>query len=194
MFKQRCKVKRLSSSNQVSENRGANTDILFRVFREALDRSAFVIVHERPPVEVLSLFLVVDQSGTVPSDGLQRLLCSETSSPAVAVVDRTADLDKAAQEIAKSWKAFAGKSRYAPSYILVNEFVQAEFFELLRKYAGGDSLSRPGRKDISDHAASVKDVFGDFERTILKSPLLELIQISDRYVKPLPNCSPCHIN
>jgi acyl-CoA reductase-like NAD-dependent aldehyde dehydrogenase len=100
-------------------------------------------------------------------------------------VDRTADLDKAAQEIVKSWQAFNGESRYTPSYILVNEFVQGKFFELIRKYATGEPLSQLGRDSISDRAASAGDISGDVMETVLENPRIQLIKIADRCVEAI---------
>lgn len=56
-----------------------------------------------------------------------QILSSPVAAGAVAVVDRTADVQKAAQAIAEASFGFGGKSAYAPQLVLVNEFVAEPF-------------------------------------------------------------------
>ncbi|KAH8682856.1 putative PutA family dehydrogenase [Tricladium varicosporioides] len=54
-------------------------------------------------------------------------LISPSQSRVVAVVDRTANLAKAAQALVTARLSFGGKSPYAPDLILVNEYVRKDF-------------------------------------------------------------------
>lgn len=117
---------------------------------------------------------------------MQRLISSETGAAAVAIVDRTANVDQAAQEILKSRIAFSGRSPYAPSYILVNEFVETEFLDKLRRYASRQYRSSIKKVDSSDktHTAQCvtkEDIPALADEIVLEAPGFQLIKISNRY-------------
>jgi aldehyde dehydrogenase (NAD+) len=82
---------------------------------------------------VLSRFFLVDQTGTMTSVGEQPILRSHPQSQAVAVVDRTADLQLAAKHLYLSRTFSSSKSPYAPTCILVNEFVAKDLLHLLNE-------------------------------------------------------------
>ncbi|KAK6373851.1 hypothetical protein LTS17_007820 [Exophiala oligosperma] len=163
----------------------ASTRLLRSALREALDNTAFATVSRRPPVDILSRCIVVDQTGTFSAAGMQRLISSETGAAAVAIVDRTANVDQAAQEILKSRIAFSGRSPYAPSYILVNEFVETEFLDKLRRYASRQYRSSIKKVDSSDktHTAQCvtkEDIPALAGEIVLEAPGFRLIKISNR--------------
>lgn len=156
------------------------------VFREALDKTAFITVSSRPPVDFLTRCIVVDQTGSISAAGMQRLISSETGGAAVAIVDRTADVDQAAKEILKSRMSFSGRGPYAPRYIIVNEFVEAEFLDLLRRYNPQQrtiSMNRANSSDVIDHAqpGTEKDNRALAGEIVLEQPCFRLIRIPDRY-------------
>ena len=66
-----------------------------------------------------------------------KILSTQLMSPerkVVAIVDRTADLSSAAENLISARFAFGGTSPYAPDLVLVNEFVEKDFVnEVLRK-------------------------------------------------------------
>lgn len=62
---------------------------------------------------------------------------------AVAVVDRTADIRLAAQEIAQARTAFGGNSPYVPRTVLVNEFVMGSFIDALLATTAQSSFDIP---------------------------------------------------
>jgi len=66
------------------------------------------------------------QSLSIPSP-----LISSTNSRVVAVVDRTADLQKAAKALVTARFSFGGNSPYAPDVVLVNEFAEKAFIVAL---------------------------------------------------------------
>ena len=82
---------------------------------------------------LLEAAVLVDQTGaTAPSSC--RIL-SSSGGRAIAVVDRTADIEAAAKSITTARFSFGGSSPYAPDLVLVNEFVKQEFFEACSRYA-----------------------------------------------------------
>lgn len=56
-------------------------------------------------------------------------------SKVVAIIDRTADLALAAEQLVTARFAFGGSSPYAPDIVLVNEFAKEEFVEHVLKYS-----------------------------------------------------------
>jgi acyl-CoA reductase-like NAD-dependent aldehyde dehydrogenase len=70
------------------------------------------------------------------SDGahLSHHLVSDPEARVVAVVERDADLDGAAQELVRARFALRGRSPYAPDVVLVNEWVKREFLEAVVRH------------------------------------------------------------
>ena len=172
---------------KVSKDSTASTKLLHSAFREALDRTAFVVIDDRPAVDVLSRCLVVDQTGNISSDGARTLMSSDTGASTVAIVDRTANLDQAAQEIMKSKVAFSGTGPYAPRYVLVNEFVETDFLKLLRKYTA-KVMSPSVNGSTSKHASLYSQTIPDTSSrkaddiALIESRLFQLTKLADRYL------------
>ncbi|KPI36600.1 uncharacterized protein AB675_4433 [Cyphellophora attinorum] len=120
----------------------ATPDVLRRLFSESLDRRAFITVSNRPIESVLRSCLVVDQANSSSSDAGGRILTCDSQRRAVAIVDRSADLDLAAKEIAASRYFVGGEGDYAPDLVLVNEFARAEFLEAWSKHCTALSHAR----------------------------------------------------
>lgn len=164
----------------------ASTSLVRSVFREALDKTAFITISSRPPVDFLSCCIVVDQTGSISAASTQRLIRSDAGVAAVAIVDRTANIDQAAKEIVKSRIAFSGRGRYAPSYILVNEFVENKFLDSLSRYIPQQCTRSKKGTDSSDlihHAqpGTEKDIQAGARQILMEQPCFRLIKISDRY-------------
>lgn len=68
-----------------------------------------------------------------------RLLLSPSSSMVVGIVDRTANVDEAAKQLADARFSFGGKSPYAPDIVLVNEFVMERFLNITAQHLIGYS-------------------------------------------------------
>ncbi|KAK3378388.1 Aldehyde/histidinol dehydrogenase [Podospora didyma] len=62
-------------------------------------------------------------------------LVSPAKGRAVAVVDRTANIEEAARAIVRARLSFGGTSPYAPDLVLVNEFVKEQFVQSCSRYA-----------------------------------------------------------
>jgi hypothetical protein len=60
---------------------------------------------------------------------------SDPEARVVAVVERDADLDAAAQALVRTRFALRGRSPYAPDLVLVNEWVKRDFLEAVIRHA-----------------------------------------------------------
>ncbi|KAK5050465.1 hypothetical protein LTR84_003746 [Exophiala bonariae] len=160
----------------------ASTYLLSNCLREALDPTAFFTLSTRPDLNVLFHFLVVDQNVKVFQKGLQSDLETTGRAVAASIVDRTANLKLAAQEVLKSALLFSKRGPYAPICVLVNEFVEAKFIALLHEHS--KSFSRTdrenGRNTLRDPQGN-----GDKHRAILDeedilASGLRLVRLSER--------------
>lgn len=64
--------------------------------------------------------------------------CTQLASPqskVIAIVDRTADLVSAAEQLVTACFAFGGSSPYAPDLVFVNEYVKKDFLEHILRFA-----------------------------------------------------------
>ncbi|KAL5340410.1 Aldehyde/histidinol dehydrogenase [Aspergillus crustosus] len=113
--------------------------LLRQILVQALDADTFAISEERPDQAFLDRVLVVAQTN-IPAP-LQRSLVSPVSARTVAVVDRTANIQAAAQALVAARFSFGGKSTYAPDIVLVHEFALKTFVEAVilhsSKYLAG---------------------------------------------------------
>ncbi|KAK3327993.1 Aldehyde/histidinol dehydrogenase [Cercophora scortea] len=160
----------------------------------------------------LDAALLVDQTGSVspPSTAspIQQQLVSSTTARVVAVVDRTADIEAAAQAITRARFIFGGTSPYAPDLVLVNEFVKARFFEACSRHATmafaseresaatkkvvGDQSEATRRAVVEAETKSQVTSFGSSEFKLVdildkNSPIMTM-KITGRYL-PIATCS-----
>ena len=77
---------------------------------------------------------MIDQQNNTSPENARRLLRSDKAAGTVAIVDRTANIDLAAKNIAVSMTLYSGRGPYAPTCILVNEFVWSKFSIELEKH------------------------------------------------------------
>ncbi|TDZ51629.1 Aldehyde dehydrogenase, dimeric NADP-preferring [Colletotrichum trifolii] len=110
-------------------------NLLRPVLTRALDRNAFCITARITDQHLLGSAVLVDQTGLSKSANHEGHVVSSNAARAVAVVDRTADIEAAARAITAARFSFGGQSPYAPDLVLVNEFVKKEFFEACSKHA-----------------------------------------------------------
>lgn len=90
-------------------------------------------------------------------------LVSDPDSRAVAVVERDADLDTAAQELVRARFALGGRSPYAPDMVLVNEWVKKDFLEAVVRHAvrftsDTSNGKKPSAKTNSAGSVSVSEL------------------------------------
>lgn len=109
----------------------SETEVLLRqLVLQNMDQDSFTILKERPTRDVFFgdqvLISCSAQDTDFPSSRSTRMLESPFSR-AVAVVDRSADIDLAASQIIRARTSFCGRSPYAPDVVLVNEFAIKQF-------------------------------------------------------------------
>lgn len=109
--------------------------VLRRILPDALNPNTFSLSKTIKDPAILENALLVDQTSSAPAVSLTNQLLSSSGTRAVAIVDRTADLQAAAKAITYARFSFGGTSPYAPDLVLVNEFVKEDFFEACSKYA-----------------------------------------------------------
>ncbi|KAL4876677.1 Aldehyde/histidinol dehydrogenase [Aspergillus karnatakaensis] len=113
--------------------------LLKEILVQALVADTFAVSEERPDQALLEKVLVVAQTSSTSSS--TRSLVSPVTARTVAVVDRTADIQAAAQALVAARFAFGGKSTYSPDVVLVQEFAMKAFVESIilhsSKYLSG---------------------------------------------------------
>ncbi|OHW98107.1 aldehyde dehydrogenase [Colletotrichum incanum] len=110
--------------------------VLRAVLPRALDQNAFCITKRITDASLLEQAILVDQTKTSPLPSARaNHLVSANAARAVAIVDRTADVEAAAKAITAARFGFGGQSPYAPDLVLVNEYVKKDFFEACSKHA-----------------------------------------------------------
>jgi aldehyde dehydrogenase (NAD+) len=101
--------------------------LLRKLFSEAIEADTFVILSSAPSSDTLSACLQVLHETHVNIPTYSQLV--SPTGKVVAVVDRTADLASAAEQLVAARFAFGGTSPYAPDLVLVNEFAKRDFLE-----------------------------------------------------------------
>lgn len=149
---------------------------------QSLDRSAFRTSTTRLNDDFLKRVLLVDQQDCVSSELAGSRLTSQRSTGAVAIVDRKADVAAAARAIAASILLFGGKGPYAPSCILVNEYVEEEFSRLFAEHASAKAQIGTGLNDF-DHSSNghKQEAASSGVGKISSASRKRLIRLSNRY-------------
>ena len=106
---------------------------------------------------------------------------ADQSSKTVAVVDRTADINCAAEALAAAQFSFAGQSPYAPDVVLVNEYIKESFLtafvQAVRAYkrnlssldVTGAMQDGPGTQPESHPNEGIRDVSSLGHCTIMET-------------------------
>ncbi|KAF4414651.1 aldehyde dehydrogenase [Fusarium acutatum] len=128
----------------------------------ALDQDAFMFIDA--PLDdpiVPGRTLRISQSSSEARPHAEELV-SLDSAVCIAVVDRTADLKKAAQQLFTARFTHGGRSPYAPDIVLVNEFAMGDFVKEVLREAMSASPRSPGSvggttvKDLDLHINSLQ--------------------------------------
>lgn len=130
--------------------------------------------------EMLSMALIVDQVGKSEASHAVR---SPTHLRSVAVIDRTADVEKAARQILSAHLAFSGQSPHAPDLIIVNEWVKDKFIDaMIRERLNQDRelhRSHADKREIAwKKAVTEAQIKG--EATLIQKDGLHLIHVHQR--------------
>jgi len=110
-------------------------DLLRSAFKKSLDPDAFAAIESEVQDQTfLAEAIRVDQDSSETSLSSINELRSRSRARAIAVVDRTADIEAAAKTIVRSRLAFNGRSSYAPDLVVVNEFAKKRFLDAAAKH------------------------------------------------------------
>ncbi|KAE8861476.1 hypothetical protein PTNB73_07030 [Pyrenophora teres f. teres] len=107
--------------------------LLGKLLTEALESDTFTIISSDPEPEHLSACVQVYQEKQVAAPTYSQHV--SPNSRVIAVIDRTADLGSAAEQLVTARFAFGGTSPYAPDIVLVNEFIKKDFLEHVLKHS-----------------------------------------------------------
>ncbi|KAF3004381.1 hypothetical protein E8E13_010003 [Curvularia kusanoi] len=117
---------------KLENNLRALPTLLRTILSQAIEADTFAIVSSTPSQESLAPCFQVLQETAVQQPTHNQLASPHTK--VVAIVDRTADLASAAENLVTARFNFGGTSPYAPDLIFVNEYVKKDFLEHVLKY------------------------------------------------------------
>lgn len=164
-----------------------------KILSTALDSDTFAIASG--PIQdkaLLESALVVRQTGNEQVPGINSL-SSPAKSMTVAIVDRTADVSLAAQELVAATFAFGGLSPYAPDFILVNEFVKRAFLQAVvaecAKFNSTQAVNPPAEKDskgqaVNEYVTNLRQADPQ-SRIVLQEQKMAILDLYDRAKAPL---------
>ncbi|KAF2823228.1 ALDH-like protein [Ophiobolus disseminans] len=134
---------------KLEKNLRALPSLLRKLLSEALEADTFAIITSDPSKGSLSSCLQVLQETQVERPAYSQLVSPK--GKVIAVVDRTADLASAAEQLVAARFAFGGTSPYAPDLVFVNEFIKKNFLEhvlrqSIRYLSGSEDVVANGSK------------------------------------------------
>ncbi|KAL1656941.1 hypothetical protein SLS61_000737 [Didymella pomorum] len=118
---------------KLDNNLRALPSLLRTLFSQALEADTFALVSAPPSQDALATCLQVLQETQIQQPTYTQL--ASPQSKVIAIVDRTADLVSAAEQLVTARFAFGGSSMYAPDLVFVNEYVKQDFLEHILKFA-----------------------------------------------------------
>ncbi|KIV92424.1 hypothetical protein PV10_03724 [Exophiala mesophila] len=164
-------------------------ELLQSILTPVLDRDLFAFSNSRPSAEFLSTCHLVSQTddrAKVPYNSANAAL-SRPSGNAVAIVERSADINATAKAITTARLAFRGHSAYAPDLILVNEFVANEFLRCLKQALAAPKglLPRPETQVRDSRSDNINQILRELEKSQDGSVLFagdhgSIVEIADR--------------
>lgn len=121
--------------------------LLRKLLPQALEADTFSIISSAPSTDHISTCHQVFQETKKNDPTYSQLVSSQ--GKVIAIVDRTADLGVAAEQLVAARFAFGGTSPYAPDIVLVNEYIKKEFLEhalqqSIRYLSGNDDVVANG--------------------------------------------------
>jgi hypothetical protein len=161
--------------------------ILGDLLTKSLDQDTFTISSKRLNLKEYPQYIFVDQTSTSQFQyNKTNELLSSTSARSVAIVDRTADIEIAAQAIINARFSFQGQSPYAPDLVIVNEFVKKDFFAACTRYLSQSFGSRSVPKYAASLSAdqtrkAIKNAEEQAQLTTFGSNNFMMVDILDRY-------------
>jgi hypothetical protein len=132
--------------------------------------------------------LVNQTEEEIDQSNWDHLLQSPWNASVVAVVDRTANIDKAPHAIAQAAFSFGGRSNYSPQIVLVNDFVADIFLRELLSIMPGDVSST--RKDTPKvHGQRDQLSTSPSMNTLTRGTSGNIVEVFNRYAEAIVNQS-----
>jgi aldehyde dehydrogenase (NAD+) len=151
---------------QLENNLRALPSLLRKLLPQAIEADSFAILSSTPSADTIATCLQVLQETHTDAPTYTQL--ASPKAKVIAVVDRTADLALAAEQLVAARFAFGGTSPYAPDVVLVNEFVKKDFLEhalkqSIRYLSGSDDITANGstspRQNAQKPGSGVAEAF-----------------------------------
>ncbi|KAF9892289.1 hypothetical protein FE257_002066 [Aspergillus nanangensis] len=128
--------------------------------------------------EFLSSALIVDQTG---QDDTANCIRSRPDLRAIAVVDRAADVESAAQQIIAAHLAYNSGSPHAPELVVVSEWVKKEFLAACLRVGSGVSVDQKhARVDQDAVWKTVAEAEQTGEINLLRAGRLSIVDVNTR--------------
>ncbi|TGO62071.1 hypothetical protein BCON_0022g00080 [Botryotinia convoluta] len=179
----------IAAGNSVCLELGETTSkvdsILKELLPQALNHDTFYISPRNlQDSSILESALLVDQTSNSSTSNINQLI-SKSSDRTVAVVDRTAEIESAAESIVTARFSFQGTSAYSPDLVIVNEFIKSDFIEACTRYASkffsSNSSSQSRQNDgISATKKALKDAENKRQISTFGSNNFVLVDVVDR--------------
>lgn len=189
---------------QIDNSLRSLPELLKSILKEVLDADTFDISQQ--PISdsaFLDRCLQVVQDYDPEQVLSQHQIVSSTNIRTAAVVDRAADLDKAAKALVNARFAYKGRSPYAPDVVLVNEFIKKDFLQAVVRHSisvESESVVENGsseKQKTNEHG--LKELVQDLQRNgdvrvIAQEAGRAIVDIRRRYVaarkggEPQTNC------
>ncbi|KAL1908370.1 hypothetical protein Sste5344_005898 [Sporothrix stenoceras] len=142
-----------------------------------------LVVSQVEDTAFLSTCVQVIQTGT-PRISNSTTLHSPRDAPVIGVVDRTADVEKAARDLVTARFSFGGRSPYAPDVVLVNEHVKTSFLNAAMRhsirYLTEENVPLSGRMRKTEKKTSAASTQVDGIQVITSGSNGEILFVKDR--------------
>lgn len=143
--------------------------VLGSLLRKALDSDTVAVIGAAPKeVDAVKGFVHVLGGSNEAINPTATSLVSPAEARVIAVVDRTASIEAAAEHVVRARAGFGGRSPYGPDLVLVNEFKLKEFTDAaVSKFAKYLSASSNGTTNVSAsgyHKRKIEEVISKEER------------------------------
>lgn len=159
--------------------------VVLDIISRALDRDIFHVTSKQlSDAEIDHRHIRVLQSGT-SNASLGGQIVSQAESRVVAVIERDADLQAAAEAIVRARFSLGGRSPYAPDLVLVNEWVKKEFLAAVTQCAvrfAPDPTETLSKADKRKHGLANKVIEERRCRVISSDGSGLIVDVEDRYV------------
>jgi len=161
--------------------------VLKNLLPKALDCDTFYLsTTSLQKISALESAFLVDQT-TGSSVSTLNQLPSNQNRRAIVIIDRGADIEKAAKGIVTARFSFQGLSVYSPDLVVVNEFIKDEFIEACSRYAGKflGLSSKVLRAQNNDELATKQAMKGAEERgevSMFGSTNFKIVDVHTRLV------------